>query len=131
MALANCVECGRLFNKMAREQCPLCLEQIEKDFETVYKFLRDNGTAHIDTIHEHTGVEKKRIMKFLSEGRFEGVTIQYKCDSCGEPISNGKLCEKCVRRISKEIEQLKPGSHRTEQKSASYLGHTSLDRYRK
>jgi flagellar operon protein (TIGR03826 family) len=133
MALANCKECGRLFNMTVRDVCQLCVEKEEQDFEKVYTFLRNNGSSHIDIIHKDTGVDKKRLMRFLAEGRFEGVTITYKCDSCGEPITNGKLCSKCVEKITADIEKLqnKPNNRRDVGESSAFLGQTSLDRYRR
>lgn len=130
MALSNCQECGRVFNKVAVGMCPACVDKIEEDFETVYKFLRENGTAHIDTISEETGVEKKWIMKFLNEGRFEGISVSYKCDSCGADITSGKLCGFCANKISNEIQQMQKGAPAPKPQETKAGYHTSLDRYK-
>ena len=131
MALANCIKCGKLFNKVLRDLCPVCIEQMEQDFERVYVFLKENGPTHIDVLHEETGVEKKLIMKFLAEGRFEGVTVTYKCESCGVSINSGKLCAKCAQELNDQIQKMRQDAPPQGQtKNQAYLGRSSLDRYR-
>lgn len=132
VALANCKQCGKLFAKMYHDICPACMEKMEQDYETVYYFLKENGPSHIDVIHKETGVEKKIIMQFLAEGRFEGASISYKCESCGEAITSGKLCEKCAKSISKQIEKIQQEKAPSQNRGAgraAYLRETSLDRY--
>lgn len=126
MALANCSQCGRLFNKIAYDLCPDCVNKVEQDFEKVYQFLRESGASHIDVIHQETGVDKRQIMKFLAEDRFEGVTVSYKCESCGEAITSGKLCAKCVESINKQIEKMQQEAAPKNQPGQQQ---TSLDRY--
>lgn len=131
MALANCSQCGKLFNKTYYDQCPACREQVEQDFETVYRFLRVHGPSHIDTIHAETGVDKKRIMKFLAEDRFEGITVKYKCESCGEAITSGRLCDKCAQEINSQVTRITQEKALRDKpvRQDAYLGQTSLDRY--
>lgn len=133
MALANCSVCGKLFNKVSNVICPVCFEQRELDFEKVYNFIKEHGPMHIDHIHKETGVEKKLIMKFLAEGRFEAADISYKCDSCGATITSGKLCAKCVASINAQIAKMSQDGTRPEQpvKAQGYLGQSSLDRYQR
>ncbi|HBS58179.1 MAG: hypothetical protein AAGU23_03995 [Bacillota bacterium] len=131
MPLANCIKCGKLYNKILHDLCPACIAEMEQDFEKVYAFLKENGPTHIDVIHEETGVEKKLIMKFLAEGRFEGVTVSYKCESCGASINKGKLCAKCTEDLNAQIQKMQQdASPRGQVKAQAYLGRSSLDRYR-
>ena len=131
MPLANCSKCGKLYNKVLHDLCPACSEQIEQDFKKVYAFLKENGPAHIDIVHEETGVEKKLIMKFLAEGRFEGVSVSYKCERCGASISSGKLCAKCAQELNAQIQKMQQDTPPQGQvKTKAYLGQSSLDRYR-
>lgn len=130
VALANCRRCGKLFSKMYHDLCPACVEQEEQDFEKVYQFLRENGPSHIDIIHEGTGVDKKLIMKFLSEGRFEGASISYRCESCGAAITGGKLCDKCAKDLNSQITKMHDAAAPQKKiDNQSYLRQTSLDRY--
>jgi predicted amidophosphoribosyltransferase len=125
MALANCLECGKLFNRIVAAICPECFEKIEKDFEKVYAFLREHGATNIDVIHTETGVDKKRIMRFLAEGRFEGGAVSYKCESCGTQISGGKLCANCLNKFSKVGQDIQ----KSETKQQEYRGlHTAFER---
>jgi len=130
MALSNCRECGKLFNKIAVVICPDCVDKIERDFETVYSYLKEHDTAHIDKISEDTGVEKKWIMKFLAEGRFEKICIAYKCENCGVEITNGKLCTSCLDKISQEIQRIQQKSDVKSGKTDQGGYYTSLDRYK-
>ena len=130
MALSNCPDCGKLFNKIAVAICPACADKIEEDFEKVYCYLKECGTAHIDQIHEETGVEKKLIMKFLAEGRFEGISVTYKCDNCGVSISRGKLCAACSSKIAQEIKQMQKNEPAKPQVTNDKEYYTSLDRYK-
>jgi len=131
MALANCTKCGKLFNKVFHDICPACHEQVERDYKKVYAFLKEHGPTHIDVIHEETGVEKKLIMKFLAEGRFEGVTVTYKCESCGVSINSGKLCAKCAQELNDQIQKMQQDAPaQGKVKNQAYLGRSSLDRYR-
>lgn len=130
MALTNCSECGRLFNKIAYDICPLCEKEVERDYEIVYQFLRDYGPAHIDIIHEHTKVDKKRIMKFIADDRFDFVKVTYKCERCGQAISSGRMCEKCLAQLNKEISELQKNEPPPQQqKQTEKERWTSLDRY--
>lgn len=133
MALANCTKCGKLYNKMIHDLCPECIDKIEQDFDKVYSFLKENGPAHIDAIHEATGVEKKLIMKFLAENRFEGVQVSYKCETCGATINSGKLCEKCAQDLNAQIKKMQQDKPAQDQKTKGqgYLGRSSLDRYQR
>jgi flagellar operon protein (TIGR03826 family) len=130
MALSNCQECGKLFNKIAVGICPACVDKVEEDFEKVYSYLKEHGMTHIDKISEDTGVGKKWIMKFLAEGRFEGAAVTYKCENCGAGITGGKLCAGCASKLSQEIQQMQknaPAQPRETNKAGYY---SSLDRYK-
>jgi ribosomal protein L32 len=130
MALTNCRECGRLYNKTTHDICELCRQEVERDFETVYQFLKENGPTHVDIIHEFTKIKKKRIMKFVAEDRFDTIKITYKCESCGTEITSGRMCEKCLTKLNKEISELTKKEPPTK-KEIDNERWTSLDRYRR
>ena len=69
-------------------------------------YLRDNQRASIGEVHEATGVPEKVILKMIKKGRIVGdIRLEYPCETCGKPISEGRVCADCGRRV---LSQLKP-----------------------
>jgi len=108
MGLKNCPECGKLFMDNPAGLCMDCVRQEEKDSDKVADFLRDKKKANIEEIHETTGVKIKVILKMLRKGRIFGdAMVVYPCESCGEPIMEGKVCSACSKNI---MGQVKPAA---------------------
>jgi len=106
MGLKNCPECGRLFMDNPAGLCLDCVRQEEKDSDKVGEFLRDKKRATIEEIHEATEVKHKIILKMIKSGRLFGdVAVYYPCESCNEPISEGRVCTSCRNKI---LSQVKP-----------------------
>ena len=105
MGLANCPECGKLFVQTNMNLCPQCWALEMEDADKVMAYLRDCVTkATMEEIHNATGVEHKVILRLLKAGRImSDVEISYPCDSCGEPILEGRLCEKCSQNIASQL----------------------------
>ena len=82
--------------------CPECYRKQEDDAETVIEFLRDTSKATMEEIHQATGVKHKIILRLLRSGRIMG-DISYPCDSCGDLITEGRLCNKCSKNILDQI----------------------------
>lgn len=101
--LANCKECGKLFNKIVGDYCPVCLDNIDKYYSLVNNYIYENGPQHINTVSKDTGVKERWIMQFIQEGRIINSNIKYPCQQCGETITKGKICNKC----SSKWEELK------------------------
>lgn len=107
MGLGNCPECGKVYIENPAKLCPVCYEQEEKDADKVADFLRDNPKSHINEVHEATGIKHKVILRMIKKGRVWGdISVEYPCDSCGKPITEGRLCYGCSSNI---LSQLKPG----------------------
>jgi len=109
LELKNCSWCGKVFAHPVDNVCPKCRQEEEEDFEKVYEYLKKERNASIDDAHEATGVEKRRIIKFVRQGRFisdtgERFDIFVECENCGDPIREGKLCEKCAKTLKDEID---------------------------
>jgi len=117
MSLANCPNCGDLFVKSVfRTICEKCFREEEKQYETVYNYLRkrENRTAMMAQVVEATGVKESLIIKFVKEGRLhlsQFPNLGYPCDRCGTLIREGKLCTDCSTDIQKQIDDL----HRAEE----------------
>jgi flagellar operon protein (TIGR03826 family) len=109
MNIRNCKECGKLFNFVRRNICPDCIELEEKMFITVRDFLQKNPGTKIEEIAEKTEVPEEKIIYFLREGRITSESLSdnmgLKCESCGGPISKGKICGACVMTLNKEVER--------------------------
>ncbi|WP_079478165.1 TIGR03826 family flagellar region protein [Halobacillus salinus] len=109
--VANCPRCNAIFMKGAATVCPECQKQEEKDFQTVYVFLRkkENRTANVKEIEYHTGVEEKLIRKFVAQKRLHPAqfpNLMYHCDRCGAGIQEGRLCDSCTEEIEGGLEKV-------------------------
>ncbi|MBM7551437.1 TIGR03826 family flagellar region protein [Thalassobacillus pellis] len=106
--LANCPRCGQLFVKATQTVCTACYKEEEAAFNTVYNFIRkrENRQATMDEVEKATGVDKGLIMKFVKQKRLrksQFPNLSYACESCGNPIQDGKLCESCIGTFRKEL----------------------------
>ncbi|MFC4768258.1 TIGR03826 family flagellar region protein [Effusibacillus consociatus] len=109
MTLSNCKECGRLFNRYAKDICPNCIKQEEDDFYKVSGYLRDNQGSTPQEVHEATEVSLEKIYRFIREGRliaknFPGMT--YPCERCGIPIQMGRFCRTCTDDLKAELNRV-------------------------
>lgn len=102
--LKNCIKCGKIFATTIREICPDCYRQEEKAFQLVYQFLRKrkNREATIPQIVHETGVEEALIIKFMKEKRLrisQHPHLNYPCEKCSNPISEGNYCLTCLKKF--------------------------------
>ncbi|MDF2571194.1 MAG: YvyF: flagellar operon protein [Sporomusa sp.] len=104
MGLDNCPECGKLYVENAARLCPECYRRQNDDADKVMEYLRDTHKATLEEIHLATGVKHKIILRLIRSGRIMGNTVSYPCESCGEPIVEGRLCDKCSKNI---LDQMK------------------------
>ena len=108
--LANCSRCDALFVQAVRDICPKCYQEVEQEYEKCAKFLRkrENRGSNIHQVSEGTGVSVKQITKFIKEGRISvdgNPHLGYPCESCGELILKGNICESCMRGLKHDITQ--------------------------
>lgn len=111
MEMQNCPKCGRLFTKMSSKICPICEKEEEEIFKSVKDYLDENPSCTMAELSEVTGVSAKRILRYLKEGRLvvtKGMGNILVCESCGEPIQSGRFCEKCLVKLSNEVNELLP-----------------------
>lgn len=105
--LRNCPVCGKVFVKINRNLCPECIEKEEKEYEIVRKYLKDNPGASVEEISEITGVDEKKVLRWIREGRIDVSYSQggtgLTCKRCGAPISIGNLCSACIKILSGQI----------------------------
>ena len=120
--LANCTECNAVFVKVTRDICPKCYAKEEADFQKVYKFLtiRKNRKATIPEIVDATDVEEELIFKFIKQKRLrtsDFPSLTYPCESCDEPITEGRLCHACTIGILEGLEEHEQSVERERRRS--------------
>ena len=109
MEVRNCPRCGRLFNFIRTDLCPVCIKEAEEEFQKVRIYLRENPNTNIMELSEKTGVDEDKIIQWIREGRIESKLIKdvfFKCERCGAEISSGVLCEKCSGSIATELSRV-------------------------
>ncbi len=108
MKLTNCLECGNLCVESLTNLCPKCMRAEEDAEERVAEYLRNIARASVEEIHQATGVKHRVILRMLKRGRlFTDAIISYPCETCGAPITEGRVCNSCNRNI---VSQLKPAA---------------------
>ncbi|GAX88892.1 TIGR03826 family flagellar region protein [Effusibacillus lacus] len=131
MALTNCKQCGRLFNRYMKDICPDCVKADENDFYKVSGFLRENRGASPQEVNEATGVSLDKIYRYIREGRLIAThfpNMTYPCERCGIPIGMGRFCRNCTEELKAEINRITHGEtaaahdpHKTRGRDDFYL----------
>jgi len=106
MKLINCGECGNLCVESPSNLCTNCMRAEEEAEDKVAEYLRNRQKASLEEIHKATGVKHKVILRMLKRGRiFSDAIVTYPCETCGAPITEGRVCSNCNKNIA---DQLKP-----------------------
>lgn len=107
MSLANCSRCGKVFPFVpgGKDICPACIKEEDGNYLKIFHYLSTRPSATAQEIAQATEVDIKEIYRYVRENRLRLVQFDtgLHCESCGIPISQGKLCEKCVKMLSEEI----------------------------
>lgn len=107
MEVRNCKGCGRLFNYLQGPPlCPACVADLEKKFQQVKEYLRQNPNAQMNQIAEENEVSVKQIRQWVREERLsftEESQITLDCENCGAPILTGRFCDKCKATLQNEF----------------------------
>lgn len=107
MSLGNCPRCGHVFLQVAggASLCPACTKSEEESYKKVFLYFTEKPSATAQEISVETGVEIKEILKFVRENRLQLVKadMSLKCEKCGSPSRNGKLCDNCRKRLNDDI----------------------------
>lgn len=116
--LRNCPECGKVFVKISKNLCPDCIEKDEKAFEEVRAYLKDYPGASVEEICGATGVEEKKVLKWIREGQIEVCFREggrvLTCKGCGVPVTSGNFCARCAKDLSSQIETATRPGHKRE-----------------
>ena len=124
MDVRNCRNCGRMFNYIGgRAICPICKDTLEKDYERVRDYIRENPRANMQEIADQCEVTIRQINEWVREERLEfskDSQIMLMCESCGEPVRTGRFCEKCKNNMANNLTSAfkKPEKPKPEPKKA-------------
>jgi len=109
MGVANCPECGKIYMENPAKLCPACYAAFEADEEKVVEFMRNKRKASLEEIHTGTGVPHKVILRMLKQNRLTSeFQVNYPCESCGAPITEGRLCANCAKNILDQVKSQAP-----------------------
>ena len=107
MNVKNCRRCGRIFNYIGGQPiCPSCREEIEKKFDTVKNYIRENPKVGIPAVCEACEVDSNQIQQWIREERLQlsaESPIGVPCENCGTLIRSGKYCEKCKNELANNL----------------------------
>ena len=108
MNVRNCRTCGRIFNYVSGPaMCPSCREALEKKFQQVKDYIRENKGVGINEVAEACDVDQGQIRQWLREERLElapDSPIYLRCESCGASIRSGRFCEKCTGNMTRGLQ---------------------------
>jgi flagellar operon protein (TIGR03826 family) len=110
MGLANCKNCGRLYNQAHRDICPVCIKEEDDKFIIIRNYLKDHRGASVYEVNEATEVETLTIIKFIREGRlsaFDNPNLNFPCEACSTPITEGRFCKPCTDRLKNDFSTTK------------------------
>lgn len=113
--LKNCPECGRVFASQGGRLCRNCMDEVDKDYAAVRKYVRKNPGADVLRVAQATGVKEELILQFLREGRLisQGFVSSLNCERCSARIDSGRFCARCLNELGREFQDVLP---RVEQK---------------
>ena len=110
MGFNNCARCGKIFNYVSgRPICEACKKELEKQFQEVKAFIRENPNKGLREVSEECDVSEKQIKQWVREERLQfakgsGVLT---CDSCGKPIHVGRFCDSCKEKLTGNLNGIK------------------------
>ncbi|RCW44821.1 TIGR03826 family flagellar region protein [Paenibacillus prosopidis] len=136
MNLDNCPRCGKLFAKNFRDVCPVCIREIDKEYELCANYLREFRGSIITEVSDATGVSIKQITKFIREGRISllnAPNMSYPCESCGTLIRENHICDNCRKRLEKDKKHMNEDIAKRNEANAQKAANNAyrgLDRYK-
>jgi RNA polymerase subunit RPABC4/transcription elongation factor Spt4 len=84
--------------------CPRCKDA--ELFRNVRDYIR-GGTVNEYDVAEHFGISVRQVKAWIRDGRIEYLNsnpseelVSTHCQVCGEPISFGTLCAKCLKQMN-------------------------------
>jgi len=135
MNVRNCRSCGCIFNYIAGPiTCPACREKLEKKFQEVKEYIRENKGVGIPEVAEACDVDAGQIRQWLREERLELSTesaAALTCEGCGKAIRSGRFCEKCTLNMARGFQEVLSAGKQTASKQSKNDGEGPKMRYLK
>lgn len=135
MDVKNCTRCGKIYIHIGIPICRDCKQEDEEDFQSIKNFLKEEPGASIKEVEDGTGVDSKKIIEFLKEGRLEVTeanNLFFNCERCGSQIKTGRFCQKCTADMDREFNQAIGGKKSKNPRKSDDVGKIRIiDRYRK
>ena len=104
--ILQCKKCSRLYQPLGTSPyCPVCMEELETNFELVKNYIYENPNANVVEISKETEVSEKDILYFLKEGRLSVAENNgmLQCEKCGCSIGTGRYCEDCKTKLERAL----------------------------
>lgn len=126
MEVKNCRGCGRLYNYIGGGYllCPACMAELDKKFDDVKRYIRDNPHATMPEIAEKHDIKISQIERWVREERLtfaDDSPIGIECEGCGVTIKTGRFCPNCKDSMTKGLsypEEQKIHLQKTEREKA-------------
>ena len=135
MNVRNCRSCRCIFNYVTGPvTCPACREKLEKKFQEVKEYIRENKGVGIPAVAEACEVDAGQIRQWLREERLElseDSAVFLTCDNCGQPIRSGRFCEKCTLNMTKGFQEVLNSGRQTTSKPEKQEGESARMRFLK
>jgi predicted amidophosphoribosyltransferase len=109
MEFVNCPRCGKVFTRIKSALCPNCEKEEEETFQSLRTFIDGNPECTLSELSEGTGVNPKKILRYIREGRIEiskGMQGEVRCELCNRPIARGRYCDTCIIKVSQNIDSM-------------------------
>jgi hypothetical protein len=87
--------------------CPACQQALEKKFQQVKEYLRENPESSVEKTATDNDVTTKQIKQWVREERLilsTASNADITCETCGKPIRCGRLCEACKDALANDFE---------------------------
>lgn len=85
--------------------CAQCEKEEQERFDRVRGYIKENPGATALEIIRDTKVERKELYEWVRTGRIDVAGMDrlgVSCESCGTPITSGRLCTECAIRMQQE-----------------------------
>lgn len=109
MDVRNCRRCKKLFNYIGGMQiCTACQGDLEKEFQKVKEYLRENPKAAMGVIAEENEVTIQQIKQWVREERLsftEDSPVAIECENCGTMIRTGRYCKNCKNILATNMNE--------------------------
>lgn len=107
MDVRNCRSCGRLFNYLSGPPiCQACREELEKTFQDVKEYLRENPNTSMQVISDEFEVSMAQIRQWVREERLTfspDSPFGIECEGCGKTIKTGRFCDECRAKMKNDL----------------------------